>query len=134
MAAVDPFGYALVSTERIGYPYSRLFPSQSAVVDKSPSICGTMMYAEPHSGSAIHHHGDQDTIVYAVRGHGALVSDGGKKRQPLEPGDWALIPAFAEHQEINDGEEELEWVIVRAPYGVPIVKNLDGWGGKEVDA
>ena len=57
-----------------------------------------MMYAEPHTASAIHHHGEMDTIVYAVRGRGALVSDGGKKRQQLDPGDWALIPAFAEHQ------------------------------------
>ena len=36
-------------------------------------------------------------------------------------------------QEINDGDEEIEWVIVRAPGGVPIIENLGGWGGKKVE-
>lgn len=35
-----------------------------------------------------------DTIVYAVSGRGAIVSDGGNKRQELAPGDFALIPAY----------------------------------------
>ncbi|THW68566.1 hypothetical protein D6D18_10568, partial [Aureobasidium pullulans] len=29
------------------------------------SICSSIMLAEPHSASAVHHHGAQDTIVYA---------------------------------------------------------------------
>jgi uncharacterized RmlC-like cupin family protein len=52
---------------------------QTAIVDKSPHICGTLMRAQPRSASAIHHHGEQDTIVYAVSGHGAIVSEGGEK-------------------------------------------------------
>ena len=87
------------------------------------------MRAQAHSGSAVHHHGSQDTIVYAVSGHGAIVSEGGRKRQDLKPGDWALIPAFAEHQEVNDGDEEAVWVICRGPGGIPVVENLEGWGG-----
>lgn len=35
-----------------------------------------------------------DTIVYAVSGRGAIVSEDGKKRQELLPGDFALIPAY----------------------------------------
>lgn len=35
-----------------------------------------------------------DTIVYAVSGQGAIVSENGKKRQELAPGDFALIPAY----------------------------------------
>ena len=101
------------------------------------------MLAQPHSASAVHHHGEQDTIVYvrflpvmsfvqadvdqAVSGHGTIVSDGGKKRQTLAPGDYALIPAYAEHQEANDGEEEVVWCIVRSG-GTPVVVNLEGWG------
>ena len=94
------------------------------------------MRAQSHSASAVHHHGEQDTIVYAVSGHGALVSSSGTNadgpfgdlRQDINPGDWALIPAYREHQEVNDGEEEAVWVIVRAPKGVPVVENLNGWG------
>ena len=69
-----------------------------------------------------------DTIVYAVRGHGTVVSEGGKKRQSLEPGDFALIPAYAEHQEVNEGDEEVLWIITRSGKN-PIVENLEGWGG-----
>ena len=55
-------------------------------------------------------------------------SSAGKKRQDLSPGDWAIIPAFTEHQEANDGDEEVVWVIVRGPGGTPVVENLGGWG------
>lgn len=85
------------------------------------------MIAKPHTASAIHHHGEEDTIVYAAKGHGAIVSEGGKKRQDLEPGDWALIPAYAEHQEVNDSDEDIVWVISRGGRN-PIVENLSGWG------
>jgi uncharacterized RmlC-like cupin family protein len=88
------------------------------------------MTALPHSASAVHHHGPQDTIVYAASGHGTIVSEGGKKRQDLSPGDFALIPAWAEHQEVNDGENEVVWVICRSG-SVPEVVNLGGLGGRE---
>ncbi|ROW07496.1 hypothetical protein VPNG_07112 [Cytospora leucostoma] len=91
---------------------------QSAIVDKSPSLCGTLMRAQPHSSSAVHHHGAQDTIVYAVSGAGAIVSldeEGNEQKQVLKPGDWALIPANREHQEVNDGDEEVVWVIAAPP-------------------
>lgn len=114
------------------------------------------MVAKPHTHSAVHHHGKEgkwicvqsssttrllpfspqnqhcscpiDTIVYAVKGHGTIVSGpDGSKRQDLSPGDFALIPAFTEHQEVNDGDEEAVWVITRGGR-TPIVENLDGWG------
>ena len=56
-----------------------------------------------------------------------MVSEGGKKKQVLRPGDFALIPAFAEHQEVNEGEEEVTWIITRSGK-TPIVENLGGWG------
>ncbi|KAJ4336150.1 hypothetical protein N0V87_005586 [Didymella glomerata] len=59
-----------------------------AIVDMSDQICGTVMLAKPHSASAIHHHGEE------VSGRGAIVSENGKKRQELAPGDFALIPAY----------------------------------------
>ena len=85
------------------------------------------MIAKPHSVSGIHHHGEQDTIVYALRGRGTIVSEDGKKRQVLSAGDFALIPAFAEHQEVNDGDEEVTWIITRSGR-TPVVENLERWG------
>ena len=90
------------------------------------------MIAKPHSSSAIHHHGTQDTVVYCVRGRGAVVSEEGTKTQVLEKGDFALIPAHTEHQEINDGDEEVEWIITRSGR-VPVVENLAGWGESKGD-
>jgi uncharacterized RmlC-like cupin family protein len=68
--------------------------------------------------------------VYAVSGHGTVVSENATKRQDLSPGDFALIPAWAEHQEINDGDEEVTWIITRSG-GTPVVVNLEGWAGGE---
>ncbi|CAA9965304.1 hypothetical protein PTT_14606 [Pyrenophora teres f. teres 0-1] len=98
-----------------------------AIVDKSDQICGTVMVAKPHTSSAVHHHGEEDTIVYAAKGHGAIVSGpDGNKRQELAPGDFALIPAYAEHQEVNDSDEEVVWIITRGGRN-PVVHNLEGW-------
>lgn len=75
------------------------------------------------------------SIVYAVSGVGAVAfldENGNETKQVLQPGDWALIPAMREHKEVSVGEEEVVWVIVRAPGGVPKVVNLTGWNGEEV--
>ncbi|KAB2570567.1 Cupin RmlC-type [Lasiodiplodia theobromae] len=99
----------------------------NAIADMSDQICGTVMVAKPHTTSAVHHHGNEDTIIYAVSGHGSIVSDNGRTRQELGPGDFALIPAFAQHQEINDSDADVVWVITRGGRS-PVVVNLDGWG------
>lgn len=112
---------------------------------KHRGLTARVMIAKPHSASAVHHHGEEgtsispalsqflthylsDTIVYAASGHGAIVwGPNGSKRQELSPGDFALIPAFAEHQEVNDSDAEVKWIITRGGRN-PIVHNLDGWG------
>ncbi|KAI1319253.1 RmlC-like cupin domain-containing protein [Xylariaceae sp. FL0255] len=104
----------------------------NSIVDKCDGICATSMLAKPHSASAVHHHGPQDTIVYAAKGKGSIVSEGGKKKVHLDPGDYALIPAYMEHQEVNDGDEEVLWTIVRSGR-IPEVINLTGWGGETVE-
>lgn len=78
---------------------------QNAIINSCEDICASRMIAKPHTASAVHHHGSENTIVFAYSGHGTIVSDGGKKRQDLAPGDFALIPAYAEHQEVNDSDE-----------------------------
>jgi uncharacterized RmlC-like cupin family protein len=119
----------------------------NALVGLTPNICASRMIAKPHTASAVHHHGEQDTVVFSFSGHGTVVSEGGNKRQNLRPGDFALIPyvflrrrdmycilillclcrAFAEHQEVNESDEDVVWCIVRSG-GEPCVVNIDGWG------
>ncbi|CAK4030592.1 Hypothetical predicted protein [Lecanosticta acicola] len=101
---------------------------QNAIVNACDDICASRMIAKPHTASAVHHHGSENTIVFAYSGHGTIVSEGGAKRVELKPGDYALIPAYAEHQEVNDSDEDVVWAIVRSGKE-PIVVNLpDGWG------
>jgi uncharacterized RmlC-like cupin family protein len=68
-----------------------------------------------------------DTIIYAASGHGTLVTNGGSSRKQLSPGDFGLIPAYTEHQEANDSNEEVVWIIVRSGKD-PVVVNLEAWG------
>ncbi|OJD36837.1 mannose-6-phosphate isomerase [Diplodia corticola] len=78
-------------------------------------------------------HSPTDTLIYAVSGHGgAILSDNGRTRHALAPGDFALVPAFAQHQEINDGGDDVVvWVIARGGRE-PVVVNLDGGWGQEL--
>ncbi|OTB00190.1 hypothetical protein M426DRAFT_324503 [Hypoxylon sp. CI-4A] len=103
----------------------------NAIVDKCDGICATSMHAKPHTASAVHHHGAQDTIVYAAQGTGCIVSEGGKKRVELQQGDYLLIPAYMEHQEVNDSDSDIIWTIVRSGR-IPEVVNLTDWNGEPV--
>jgi hypothetical protein len=48
-----------------------------------------------------------NTIVYDASRRGAVVSDDGKTRQELSPGDFALIPVCTGYQEVNGGHDEV---------------------------
>jgi len=115
------------SSLSVGTGQSEGMIRKGAIVNQSDQVCASLMIAYPHTTSAIHHHGPQDTIVYALSGHGILVSEGGKAKQELHPGDFALVPAWCEHQEANEGDEEVVWVITRGGKE-PVVVNLEGWG------
>ena len=51
------------------------------------------------------------------------VSEAGRNRQELNPGDFALTPAYVEHQEVNDGDQEVEWIIARSGK-VPMLEDI----------
>lgn len=63
----------------------------------------------------------------SASGRGSVVfGPQGSKRVDLEPGDFALIPSNTLHQEVNDGDEEVVWIITRTGRK-PIVENVDSW-------
>jgi uncharacterized RmlC-like cupin family protein len=78
----------------------------------------------------------QDTIIYAASGRGVLVTNPGNeeepklKRQELGPGDFAFIPPWTEHQEINETDEDVVWILIRSG-PEPLVVYLTDWGGDE---
>lgn len=79
----------------------------------------------------------QETIIFAAAGKGTLVTNpGGEKelqRHELSVGDFAFVPPWTEHQEINESDEELVWVIIRNG-STPILVYLKDWGGDEQKA
>lgn len=79
-----------------------------------------------------------ETIIYASSGKGILVTNPHEdtenlKRHELSAGDFAFIPPWTEHQEINETDEDVVWVLIRGgPH--PVVVYLEGWGGSEAKA
>ncbi|CAJ2499761.1 Uu.00g026140.m01.CDS01 [Anthostomella pinea] len=110
---------------------------QGAVIGKSDKMCASVLTAKPNCSSAVHHHGEQETIIYAASGKGILVTSPGNeedlKRHELSPGDFAFIPPWTEHQEINETDETLVWILIRSG-PEPVVVYLTGWGGDEAQA
>ena len=52
------------------------------------------------------------------------------KRNEMTPGDFAFVPAWTEHQLLNESDETAVLVVIRSgPH--PTVVNLTEWGGPE---
>ncbi|KAI0198565.1 RmlC-like cupin domain-containing protein [Astrocystis sublimbata] len=128
---------------------------QGAIIGKSDRMCATILRAKPHCSSAVHHHGEQggltchisiwelllignygaETIIYAASGKGILVTNTDDKvtRHELSAGDFAFIPPWTEHQEINETDEDVVWILIRSG-PEPQVSYLTGWDGDQAKA
>jgi uncharacterized RmlC-like cupin family protein len=94
------------------------------------SMWAGIFVVEPSAKTGIHHHGQQETIVYVLEGE-ALVRWGhrGEYSAIVGAGDFLHVPSWLPHQEINpSGEKPFRWVVVRST-PEPIVVNLpdDYW-------
>ncbi len=79
----------------------------------------------PQIASGKHHHGELETVIYVVSGHGRIRwGEDLEFSEDVEPGDFIYVPPFVPHQEINPGLEPSQWVIVRNSQE-PIVVNLE---------
>jgi uncharacterized RmlC-like cupin family protein len=94
------------------------------------AIWGGVFEVEPGSRTAIHHHGEQDTIAYVLSGMSEVRwGERGEFSARAKAGDFVHVPAFLPHMEINPSElEPFRWVVVRST-PMPIVVNLpdDTW-------
>jgi uncharacterized RmlC-like cupin family protein len=85
------------------------------------------MIAQPHSASSVHHHGEQETIIYVLAGSGQVRwGRHGEYSETVRPGDFVFIPANLPHQEINPTAETVTWVVIRSG-PQPLVVNLPGF-------
>jgi uncharacterized RmlC-like cupin family protein len=82
--------------------------------------------AAPETMSGWHHHGDNVTIGYVVRGHVTLeFGPGGRDRVEVGQGEYFQVPKQAVHREGNTSSEAAEVVVVRIGTE-PVVFPADG--------
>ncbi|KAL2132676.1 hypothetical protein VTI74DRAFT_3515 [Chaetomium olivicolor] len=110
--------------------------SRNAMVGKTDRMCASVLIVKPRSSTSVRHHGEQEAMVYAVSGNGVLFSQpkGDKdvpERHEFGAGDFAFIPAWTEHQLVNESESDFHLVLFRSG-GEPVEVNLADWGGREV--
>ena len=101
------------------------------------SLWAGIFVVEPLARTGIHHHGEQDTVVYVLEGE-ALVrwGDKGEYSATVRAGDFLHVPALLPHQEVNPSTEKLfRWIVVRST-PEPVVVNLpdDYWGAEAREA
>jgi uncharacterized RmlC-like cupin family protein len=95
-----------------------------------PGMWGGLFTIEPGFSTAVHHHGEQDTIAYVLGGQCLLRwGERGEFSATARVGDFLFIPAWLPHMEVNRSATQLcRWVVVRST-PTPIVVNLpeDYW-------
>jgi uncharacterized RmlC-like cupin family protein len=94
---------------------------------------GGTFLVEPGARTGIHHHGEQETIVYVLEGESYVRwGERGEFDATVRAGDFLHVPAWVPHQEINPSmTAPFRWIVVRST-PEPIVVNLpdDYWGSR----
>jgi len=94
------------------------------------SLWAGIFVVEPSAKTGIHHHGEQDTVVYVLEGEACVRwGDSGEHSATVGAGDFLHVPSWLPHQELNPSKENpFRWVVVRST-PEPIVVNLpdDFW-------
>jgi uncharacterized RmlC-like cupin family protein len=116
---------AELSSETQQTPGSLRMSAIAAMQGIVSSLWAGIFVVEPSGKTGIHHHGEQDTVVYVLEGE-ARVRWGnlGEHSATVGAGDFLHVPAWLPHQELNPSTEHpFRWVVVRST-PEPIVVNL----------
>ncbi len=101
------------------------------------SLWAGVFEVDPLGKTGIHHHGEQDTVVYVLEGEASVRwGDRGEHSATVRAGDFLHVPSWLPHQELNPSDEHsFRWVVVRST-PEPIVVNLpdDFWANHDRDA
>ncbi len=97
----------------------------SAATGVTSAIWAGTFFVEPLARTGIHHHGEQDTVVYVLEGESLVRwGDHGEHSATARAGDFLHIPAHLIHQEINPSSTQpFRWIVIRST-PEPIVVNL----------
>jgi uncharacterized RmlC-like cupin family protein len=116
---------AELSSETQQTPGSLRLSAIAAMNGIVSSLWAGIFVVEPSAKTGIHHHGEQDTVVYMLEGE-AYVRWGkfGEHSVTVRVGDFLHVPSWLPHQELNPSKEHpFRWVVVRST-PEPIVVNL----------
>lgn len=121
---------AELSSETQQTPGSLRMSAIAAMHGIVSSLWAGIFVVEPSAKTGIHHHGEQDTVIYVLEGE-AQVRWGnfGENSADVRAGDFLHVPSWLPHQELNPSNEHpFRWVVVRST-PEPIVVNLpdDFW-------
>jgi uncharacterized RmlC-like cupin family protein len=122
VSVVHPTG---LNPQTLQTPGSLRMAAISAMQGVVSSMWAGTFLVEPSARTGIHHHGEQETIVYVLEGE-ALVrwGDRGEYSATVRAGDFLHVPSWLPHQEINLSDEHpFRWIVVRST-PEPIVVNL----------
>ncbi len=116
---------AELSTETQQTSGSLRMSAIAAMQGIASSLWAGMFVVEPEGKTGIHHHGEQDTVVYVLEGEACVRwGDFGEYSATVRAGDFLHVPGWSPHQELNPSKEHLfRWVVVRST-PEPIVVNL----------
>ncbi|MGA8109459.1 MAG: cupin domain-containing protein [Acidobacteriaceae bacterium] len=106
-----------------------------AAISRSHSIetglWGGTFLVEGGASTGIHHHGEQETVVYVLEGESLIRwGEHGESEATVRAGDFLHVPAWTPHREINlSPDKPFRWIVVRST-PEPIVVNLPDnfWG------
>ena len=119
-----------LSTETQQTPGSLRMSAIAAMHGIVSALWAGIFVVEPSAKTGIHHHGEQDTVVYVLEGEACVRwGDFGEHTAIVRVGDFLHLPNWLPHQELNASKEHpFRWVVVRST-PEPIVVNLpdDFW-------
>ena len=125
------------SVETLQTPGSLRMSAISAEHGILSQLWAGIFVVEPSARTGIHHHGEQDTVVYVLEGEAVVRwGEAGEQSVTVRAGDFLHVPAWVPHQEVNPSKAKpFRWVVVRST-SEPIVVNLpdDYWGVKAQEA
>jgi uncharacterized RmlC-like cupin family protein len=95
-----------VSSETQQTPGSLRMSAIAAMHGIVSSLWAGIFVVEPSGKTGIHHHGEQDTVVYILEGE-ACVRWGnfGEHSATVGVGDFLHVPGWLAHQELNPSKE-----------------------------
>jgi uncharacterized RmlC-like cupin family protein len=119
-----------MSSETRQTPGSLRLSAVAASNGISSALWAGVFVVEPLAKTGIHHHGEQDTVVYVLEGEASVRwGESGEHSVAVGVGDFLHVPGWLPHQELNPSKvHPFRWVVVRST-AEPIVVNLpdDYW-------